>query len=263
MDDRYKKDYTYMKESIYKELFDLYHRDLKLITRLIYDWSGINISMEVIKYNKIRATISIFPQLLSYLSGHLLQNYKVDFNPGYVEIHYLSTPKNEKELCVIHEAGNKKDYKVQFNITISWKPISHKYLYLEKKDPPDESVQWKIIDSSYMDSNKYRADSRKEMSVVDLEKLILLHFAHLRDIPNSIRNVLDLLPIVDSSVRELEDHNVFIFPKFEKRPLDHEFKILWEIIIIPDTISVYYYESTYLQDFLVYLPNILFGINTY
>lgn len=96
------------------------------------------------------------------------------------------------------------------------------------------------MDRKYIDHNKYRADSKKQMSTVDYEKLIPLYFSANKDIPELVSPVIDILPILDNSIRELESSDVYIFPKFVKYDLDHEFLAVWDIFIIPDTVCIVY-----------------------
>jgi len=251
-----------MTDKLYKDLFDLYHRDLELMTNLIYEWSGITIPIQVTKYNKIQATLSILPQILSYLSNNLLQIYEIDHHPGYVKINYSAYPETNWEHNIIFESEYSKGYKVYFSLSFTWDTVSSEYLYPDKKNKFNNILQWEIIDRKYINFSKYRSDKKKK-SVVSYEELIYSNFPNRRNIPELINSFLDLIPIIDNSIRELESNDVYIFPKFFRRSLDHEFKALWNIDIIPDTMSIEYYWNTQIKGYLMYLPTIHLSISTY
>ena len=251
------------KEEIFKKLFDLYLRDLKLMTNLIYDWSGITINIRSSKYNEIQAIIDIFPQLLSYLFGDLSKIYKVEHNTGYVKLHSNEKPETDRESYIVYQFGQKEEYKLYFNLSINWEAIPLEYLYLDDEDLFYKDVQWDIIDRKYINHHKYRADSKKKMSITNLTKLIPFYFSSQGQIPELFRTVLDMLPVIDNSIRDLESDDVYIFPEFKTYQPDHKFSIFWNIFIIPNTIIVYHYKSKYFEDLEVYLPCISIGISTY
>lgn len=233
-----------MEKSIYKALFDLYHRDLRLMTDLIYDWCGITVPIQVTN-NKIQANISILPQLLSYLSSNLLQSYKIDHDPGYIRLDPRLEWKDKKEeIYKVYEPGYEDSHKVDFHLKISWVSVPLRYIKTERKIDLDKSVKWKIVDRSYINRDIFRSESRDRMSALDYQKLLPLHFAHRKNIPELVRVTLDILPTIDKSIRELEDNNIYIFPKFTKSLADHEFIAEWDIEIIPDTLCIYREKST-------------------
>ncbi len=250
-----------MTDKLYKDLFDLYHRDLKLMSRLIYDWSGITIPIKVAEYNNIVATISVFPQLVSYLCGHLLQTHNVHHDTGYVKIQLEAQPGYKTEIYDIYRDEHSENLNISFNLSLRRSSLSFsKYINSRETIDLDRVIKWKIVDRKYIDHNKYRADSKKQMSTVDYEKLIPLYFSANKDIPELVSSVIDILPILDQSIRELEDNDIYIFPRFIKQTLDHEFRATWDINIIPDTISISYHELSMVYQ--VYLPHIRLSVYT-
>jgi hypothetical protein len=230
-----------MTDKLYKDLFDLYHRDLKLMSRLIYDWSGITIPIKVAEYNNIVATISVFPQLVSYLCGHLLQTHNVHHDPGYVKIQLEAPLGYKTEIYDIYRDEHSENHNISFNLSLRRSSLSFsKYINSRETIDLDRIITWKIVDRKYIDHNKYRADSKKQMSTVDYEKLIPLYFSANKDIPELVSSVIDILPILDNSIRELESSDVYIFPRFVKYDLDHVFRAVWDIFIIPDTVCIVY-----------------------
>ena len=165
-----------MKSTTYKELFDISLKDLKLMTNLIYEWSGITIFIKVIKYNKIEVILSILPQIASNLFGHLLKNYKIDHIPGFVKVFLKSQNRNQMEIYKIHEIKGEDTNNVNFNLSFYWRMISQDYIFPGKRLDYDSLTLWKLVDRSYIDQNKYRAISRKMISSVDYDTLIPIHF---------------------------------------------------------------------------------------
>ena len=202
-------------------------------------------------------------KLLSYLSSNLLQSYKIDHDPGYVEIYDSYQQKTYRELNRIYQSEYiiyKEDYNIYFQLSIGWDTLPSNYIHPEKELDFDRSTSWMIVDKDYIDQDKYRVASRKKMSFVDYDRSIPLHFPLSKNIPELVRSILDILPILDNSIRELEDNDVYIFPRFIKQTFDHEFRATWDINIIPDTISISYHELS--MAYQVYLPHIRLSVYT-
>ena len=251
-----------MKESIYNKLFDLHYRDLKLMTGLIYDWCGLIIPIEVIKIDQIRIRISIFSELMPYLFGELLKTYRVKHDLGYLEIYLKKQNKYKGEIYEMYPYKYNEGGKIVFSLYFNWVVISSKYLNTEIKINPAIPTRWIILDRKYINIHKYRADSRKEMSVVDLEKLIFKHFSdHAWEESDFIKSILHILFILDKSIRELENENVYIFPRFFKNLINPTFGIFWNIYIIPETIKAYYYVQK--KNISIYLPYIGLSVDIF
>lgn len=234
-----------MKESSYKDWFELYYRDLRIMTNLIYNWSGVIIPIQTISYDILEAKISIFPQLVSYLFGDLLQRYETKRKFGYIRLDpRLEWKDKEEEIYKVYEPGYEDSHKVDFHLEIFWVSVPLRYIKTERKIDLDKSVKWKIVDQSYINRDIFRSESRDRMSALDYQKLLPLHFSHRKNIPELVRIILDILPTIDKSIRELEDNNIYIFPKFTKSLADHEFIAEWDIEIIPDTLCIYREKST-------------------
>ena len=252
-----------MKDLNHKDLYDMYYRDLKIINSTLFDWIGVTIPIETLKYKKIKATISILPELLSYLFGDILHIYKTNHYIGYVEVSNKAKIKTNGENYKIYQFDiSTKEHKIYFNLYIYWNLVlSSRHINLEGKIDFNNPPQLMLLDSKYLNHNIFRSESRKKLSIVNYEKLIPSHFSHFKKIPDLVRLVLDKLPILDNSIRELENEDIYIFPKFDKRPPDYEFGAYWDVNIIPKTVMVRYNKLG--REYVGYLPSIGFSVTTY